>query len=534
MFLLAACGPAPAPVTLRAGWTADPDSLNPGVALSEEAYYVLNMVYDSLYQHNLDGTDTLELAKSVDTSEDGKVWTFELRDGVKFHDGSPLTAEDVVFSFDLYKNHPDDFPYMPGYTAYFESVEATSATTVKISLTEPIPNMESQLYYLYVLPRHIWEPLEREGQAASFENAEMIGSGPFKMGEYKKGESLRLIANKEHYLYHPKMDEVLFLNYGGDEGAVEGIKKGEVDVIFNVPLADAADLGQAQGINVVAGRPYAPVVSDILINQADPENCPTDSGGVCSGHPALRDLNLRKALAYATDKDKIVQEVMFGLAEPGLTLIPSGLGAFYNAKLQDYPYDVAQAQKILEDAGYEDSDGDGILEMPDGQPLQFRLELADDNASDAAEATLLQEMWRRIGVEVTPEAIPTDELYSRCCPKYDYDLQIGHWGSDPDPSFLLSVPLTSSIPSGLNETSYANPAYDALYDKQATDLDLSQRQADIWSMQEMMLNDVTYIIPYYPKNVQAYREDRFVGWLIDMPTLGLQDMPSMVALTPLR
>jgi peptide/nickel transport system substrate-binding protein len=532
-FVLSACGTAAESEILNIGWTGNPDSLNPGIGLSSDAYDIYNLVYDSLYQLQPDGTYTLELAESVDVSEDGKTWTFKIRDGVKFHDGKPLTAQDVAFTFNLYKEHVDDFPYMAGYVTYFESVEAEDDKTVVIKLSEAIPNMKAQLYYMYVLPKHIWEKLPGK-QATEFANTEMVGSGPFKLVEFVDNKSVRLEANKQHFLYQPKMDEVIFRKYDSPEALVDAITKGEVDMITQLPLDRAASLSQMADVQMVAGRPYAPIVSDILINHIAPENCPTEEGGLCTGHPALRDLTVRKALTLATDKQRIIAEVTYGLAEPGLTLIPSGLGQFYDIELKDYPFDVNEANRFLDEAGYLDVNGDGIREMPDGtKPLKFRLDWDEAESANEKEASLLKEMWDLIGIGVELRPVSQDVLYSNCCPSFDYDIQIGQWGSDPDPNFLLSVPMMEGIPSGLNETGYANSEYDAMYLAQSTTLDESARRNIIWNMQEKMLEDVVYIIPYYPKSVQAYREDNYRGWVVDEPTLSLQDLTNLTQLVPL-
>jgi peptide/nickel transport system substrate-binding protein len=129
--------------------------------------------------------------------------------------------------------------------------------------------------------------------------------------------------------------------------------------------------------------------------------------------------------------------------------------------------------------------------------------------------------------------VPQDVLYKNCCPTFDYDIQIGQWGSDPDPNFLLSVPMKEGISSGLNETGYANADYDRMYQEQSTTLDESARRNIIWDMQKKMLDDVVYIIPYYPKSVQAYREDNYRGWVVDEPTLSLEDLTNLTKLVPL-
>lgn len=519
------------PVVLRIGWAGSPDTLNPGPAVLTEAYILFELVYDSMFQLELDGTYTPELAESFEVSEDGLQWTFKLRPGVAFHDGEPLTAEDVAFSYNFYAAN-DDFPYLPVYTEFFESVEAVDETTVVINMLEAIPNMESQLIFLYVLPEHIWSAYTEN--ASEFENIEMIGSGPFKMVEYRQNEFVHLAAVKDHYLYPPKIDEVVFQTFENQDALVQAIKTGQVDLITEMPNTAVASLRNEPNVEVVSGAPLSPGVSDIIFNLTPDDMCPVDDG-VCSGHPAIKDKNVRLALAHATDKQKIIDVVLLGLGDPGLTLIPNGLGVWYNDAIQDYAYDVAQANQILEDAGYVDKDGDGVREMPDGsRSLIFRLNYPSDSITAPREAELLNEMWAEVGVKLEIQALDPDALTSVCCPTFDYDIIIWGWGSDPDPGFLLSVMLTDEIPTGNSETGYSNPEFDELYTQQATALDFDERKALVWKMQEIVHSDVVYIIPYYELTVQAYRTDRFTGWILDAPKLALEDVSSLVVVEPVK
>lgn len=515
--------------TLRVGWAGSPDTLNPGTAVLAEAYTIFELVYDSMYQLNLDGTYSLELAESVDVSDDGTVWTFAIRDGMTFHDGTPLTAEDVAFSYNFYQAN-EDFPFLNVYTAYFDSVEATDEQTVVITLSEAIPNMESQLIFLYVLPQHVWEAED----PVEFENVEMIGSGPFRMLEYSQNEFVRLAATGEHPLYSPNISEVVFQTFENQDALVQAIRTGQVDMITEMPNTAVASLRDAENVEVVSGAPFYPSVSDIIFNLVEPENCPPDDG-VCSGHPALRDRQVRLALAHATDKQQIIDVVLLGLGDPGLTLIPNGLGPFYNDSLEDYAYDINLANQILDDAGYLDSDGDGIREMPDGtNPLNFRMNYPSDSTNAPRESELLKEMWAQIGVGVEIQALDPDALTSVCCPAFDFDIILWGWGSDPDPGFLLSVMLTEEIPTGNSETGYSNPTYDELYAQQATELDFEARREIIWEMQRIVHEDVVYIIPFYDQTVQAYRTDRFTGWPTDAGKLALEDITSLVVIEPVR
>ena len=528
--VLSACGGGGEKSIVRIGWAGSPDNLNPGMGILTESYTIYGLVYDTMYNLNLDGSFTLSIADSVVRSDDGLVYTFKIKDGIKWHDGKPLTAEDVAFTYNLYKDTPE-YPYLNGYyTTYFSAVEA-KGNEVILTLTEAIPNIESQLVFLYILPKHIWEGVNK----LEYENFEMIGSGPFKMAEYAQNEFVRLTANKEHFSRPPKIDEVVFQTFENQDALVQGIKTGQLDLITEMPNTSVESLKTTENVEVVIGAPFSPGVTDIIFNQLDPENCPTDAGGICTGHPALRDRDVRLAMAHATDKQKLIDLILLGLGTPGLTLIPDGLGVWYNNTLKDYEYDVAAANKILDDAGYKDTDGDKIREMPDGsRPLTFRLNWPSDSITSPRTAELLSEMWGEIGITLEMQAVDPDALTAQCCPAFDFDIMIWGWGSDPDPSALLYVYTSEGIPTGSSETGYSNPKYDELYAQQQTELDFETRKSIVWEMQKMVHDDVVYIIPFYDAETQAYRSDRFTGWITDQPKVELSDVTSLVVIEPVK
>lgn len=520
------------PVVLRIGWAGSPDTLNPGAAVLSEAYTLFELVYDAMFQLQLDGSYTLELAESYELSDDGKVWTFHLRPGIQWHDGQPLTAADVAFSYNFYQA-TESFPFLPVYTDYFESVEAPDDSTVVITLSEAIPNMESQLVFLYVLPEHIWAGLEGDA-AVEFENGEMIGTGPFKMVENSQNQFVHLAGVKDHYLQAPKVDEVIFQTFDNQDALVQALKTGQVDMITEMPNTAVPALRNTDNVKLVIGPPASPSVSDIILNLTNDETCPPDDG-VCSGHPALQDRSFRLALAHATDKQQIIDVTLLGLGAPGLTLIPDSLGVFYNDSIQDYAYDPALANQILEDAGYKDTNGDGTREMADAsRDLTLRLNWPSDSTWAQRGAELLAQNWAQIGVKAELQALDSDTLTSICCPTFDFDVILWGWGSDPDPAFLLSVMTTDEIPTGTSETGYSNAEYDELYRKQAVELDQQTRIDMIWRMQQIVFDDIVYIIPFYGQAVQAYRTDRFTGWVTDAGKVSLEDPSSLLVIEPVK
>jgi peptide/nickel transport system substrate-binding protein len=521
------------PAVLRVGWPGSPDTLNPGAALLSESYTLFELTYEAMFDLQLDGTFTPSLAESFEVSDDGITWTFHLRPGLTFHDGAPLTANDVVFSYKFYQSH-EDFPYLNGYTAYFADVTAPDEQTVVVTLSEAIPNMESQLIFLYVLPEHIWSAHTEGAAATEFQNLEMIGNGPFRVIEYKQNEFIRLAAIKDHFLTPPKIDELIFQTFANDDALVQALQTGQVDMVTELPVTTVPALRNTEHVAVVTGPPLSPSLRDIFFNQIDPANCPPEDG-VCSGHPALRDRQVRLALAHATDKLNIIDVAVLGQGTPGISLIPDGLGVWFNNTIADYAYDIALANQILDEAGYVDADGDGTRDMPDGsRPLVFRLQWPNDVPEAPRIAELLGQSWAQIGVKTEPQAMDPDALTSVCCPAFDYDVIIWGWGSDPDPAFLLSVATSAEIPSGTSETGYSNSEYDALFDQQATELDFDQRRQIVWQMQEILHQDVVYLVPYYQSAVQSYRTDRFQGWIVDAPKLSLEDVTSLVVVEPVQ
>jgi peptide/nickel transport system substrate-binding protein len=527
-------GEGPTGGTVRIGIGGSPDSLNPGNGLLSEAYDLYELVYDTPIAVTVDGDFVPELATDWSPSEDGLTWTLTIRDDAVFHDGEPVTAEDVAFSMQLYKD-TEDFPYLPSYASYFETIEATDGTTVELTTAEPLGNFESNIVFMYVLPKHIWEDVE---DPLEFENEEMIGSGPFMMADYSQGEFTQLDANPDYWGGAPAIDGVIFQTYSNADARVSALTNGEVDAISEFPATAVPALNNAENVEVhVADIGAGGDLRDIIFNVVDPDSCPVDEGGVCSGHPALQDVAVRQALAMAMDKQEIIDVALLGLGSQGVGLVPPGLGDYFIGTDADYAFDVDAANQLLDDAGYEDTDGDGIRECladqdcPTGD-LTFRFNFPDDIDTAPREAELIAGHWEAIGVSVEIGALDADTLTSICCPAFDYDVILWGWGSDPDPAFLVSVAICDEISTGFSETGYCNPDYDELYFEQAVELDRDARIEMIHEMQRILLEDVPYIIPYYAQVREAWRTDTFTGWLADDPTLALSAQESLMSLRP--
>ena len=243
-------------------------NLNPVATWSADTSMVLNLLYDALYQARLDGSIAPQIVSSANVSADGKAWTFTLRDDFRFSDGEPLTAQDVAFSYNLYGNEINSFLNVA--TEPFASVDAPDDRTVVITLLEAIPNMESLLVGLPVLPEHVWS-----GQADAvmdFANSAPVGSGPFIFANSEDESLIRLVANQAHPLQAPQIDELYFRAYAPDDLAT-ALLDDEVDLITEVTTAAEATF-RAQTRGQRGERGEQPVIDDIIFDLTNEETCP--------------------------------------------------------------------------------------------------------------------------------------------------------------------------------------------------------------------------------------------------------------------
>ena len=500
-------------VTLRIGMGEPVINLNPVSASTQADYRITLMTYDFLYRIGPIGVAAPFLVESASASEDHKTWTLKLHTGVQFHDGRPLTAQDAAFTLNLFKQHTDSIwnpPLLP-----FDKAEAGDDSTLILHLNTIMPDVSDMLSNFPILPMHIWKPLDDGSKDGSkkvmeFDNAQMIGSGPFKLIEFQPEKMIRLTAVKDHWSMPSVLDEVVIQFMPDTAAQVQALNKGDIDAIQALQTVETADaLSKAEHIQVVKGAFEYPAVQVVAINQTDPKNCPND--GICSGHPALQDVRVRQALMHAVDRTALATAAGFG--KPGVQLLPDSLGDWSNTSLEGYAFDVMKANQMLDEAGYKDQDGDGVREMPDGsRSLVFRhLYVAGADFLKRIDSTLT-EAWKKIGVKVEGKGLTVPELIAGPGIKLDYDLlSIGWAGSGLDPASFL--PLAQGSGFGVsNFAGYANPEYDALVNQQATETDTAKRKALMWTMQEIVYRDAPYVIVNYPGSAMAFRTDRFTSW----------------------
>ena len=510
--LLVACGPTPTaqptleaaatpveagPLTLRVGTTYIWDTANPATGWYNPT--LRSLLYDTLVEW-AGGSDFLPgLASEWSADDHGRVWIFQIRPGVTFHDGTPCTADDVAWSLNwTLENKIETFGF---YLDGVSEVVALDPGALQITFSEPVANVEYRLSNVWILPPSIWEGLAEE-EIPEFEDlAAGTGTGPYRLLDWVKGEYLLLEANEDYWRGAPHLERVVWQEYATGEDVVQALLAGEIDATAAgvVPLVAVEDLQAAANVEVAVMDSMR--VDELIINSYKKGSQPA----------SLNDPQVRLAMAHAIDKQKIVDVAYLGYARPASVLIPPALGDWHNSDVQDIPFDLKEGNLILDHAGYLDKDDDGIREDGNGNPLEYRLYGAGDDVSRRILA-IISDGLAQIGISALRTAMDAGSL-NGLYPDFDFDLIYGGWLLGPDPDFaMLIFTCDQRKDGGWNDSGYCDEEFEELYQQQAITVDHGARRDLIWNMERKLFDERPYIALTYLEAVQAYRRDRFAGF----------------------
>ena len=355
-------------VVLTVGVTGNTfDTLNPIVGYNAPDYDVWINQYDALtHKAAKDFETTPGLAESWKESNGGKTYTYKLREGLKWSDGKPLTAKDVAFTINRAREEA-----WQNFDAYVHNLTAKviDDRTVEVTSSVPDPKLPG-LGDTYILPEHIWGKLSK-AEITKYAAEDGVGSGPFVLDEYKHGQYVRMNANPNYWGGKRPIDQVVFRLFNNADAMVAALEKGEIDAAFNVPSEAFGRVGTMKNVVAVQGNQGG--FDEIAIN---------GGAGLKKPHPALLDRRVRVAIAHAIDKKTLLDKVYEGIGTVANTVSPSPDPAWIPKipVAEQFDFDLAKANKILEDAGYKDTDGDGVREMPGGgEPLKFTYYVRSDS-----------------------------------------------------------------------------------------------------------------------------------------------------------
>ena len=493
-----------APVTLTVGLLQDLDSPNVTAGYLVSSYEVWNLQYATLTDKAAaDFATEPGLAESWTASDDGLTYTYTLREGLLWSDGTPLTADDVAWTV----NTSRDQGWM-NHSSITANLEATAVDARTVTITSSVPDPKLPTMDVYILPKHIWEE-QAAGDITTYDALDGVGAGPFTLQEWKSGQSWTMKANPNYWKGAPAIDQVVFRVFTNADAMVAALKKGEIDAANAVPSSAFAELQSAEGIEAIFGTQGS--MSELAMNGM--------GGGLGDGHPALQDVDVRHAIHHAIDKQVLFDRVINGYGVQGTTLSVSPDPAWKPAipEAEQYTYDPAKAQQLLDDAGYVDTNGDGVREMPGGgQELVFRYAERSESEVAAPIRELITGWLEQIGIG-TEVSVVDDTQLTDVVASGEYDLFVWGWTPfvDPDPmlSYFRCEQLTTSLDAyGYNDANWCSDEYDALYTQQNQELDRTKRIELVHQMLRLFYDQSTYVVLFEDAELQAYRTDRFSGW----------------------
>ena len=463
----------------------DVSSLNPYGQDNNVTNQVMFHVYEPLVTQDRDLSIIPCLADSWEECEDGMTWTFKLHEGVKFHDGSDFTSEDVVASYD-YAREPGS-SYNSRFTSV-ESVEAVDDYTVVIHMKNKYPLLLTDLAMVCISNKE-----NIEGKTPEEVGSSVIGTGRYKLVEHVKEDHIDMVANEEYWGGAPEIKSVRFRPISNAATRTATMLSGELDVMGGVSVQDVARLEATEGIHVVS----EPSMEMIYMNM---EQMLDDNPAVEGGGNPLKDVRVRQAMYQAIDTDMIINNLMQGHAYPTATLIRDTFNG-YSPELERFPYDPEAAKALLAEAGY-----------PDG--FTITLDAGSDitvNSSEVAQA--VAGYLEKVGIKVNLNLMPSATFLPHIRPyEHKTGLLISAWSvyTGEGITMMNQHCYTYDQEKGTgnaNRGHYSNPEVDKLISEAMQESNKERRAELTKQIDKMTHDDVAYIPLYVQENIFAVKDD---------------------------
>jgi peptide/nickel transport system substrate-binding protein len=441
-----------------------------------------SLLFDTLVWRDASGETIPWLATDWALSEDGLTWTFTLRDGVRWQDGEPLTAADVIFTVDYYQAHPGSAWFM-AQIDMVASATAIAENQVAIELVRPFaPFLQTVGEAMLIFPQHIWQDVA-DPQAFA-EPPAFVGSGAYRLVEFSQAEGTYLFeANPDFFLGAPYVRRIEFVPTSDE---ILALSSGQVDAF-----------DQFGGVTDEMLAPFRQPPFEI-------EQAPGEWGMFLffnlEQETPLQDVRVRQAIAHAVDRQALVERVLFGFGGPGNPGFLPPANPFYNPDVAAYPYDLDRASALLEEAGY------------DGTPIQLAYS-PDWIMASARVVEIIETGLGEIGINL--DVVTMDQAtIDAAAAEGSYELLItGFGGLGADPDQLRRSFASSSQTRGFSRgLGYHNPTFDALAEAQVSMGDPAERRAAVDEMQAILASDLPALALYYTERVVVYDAATFDNW----------------------
>src|SRR5215218_7714229 len=461
--------------TLRFGRAVDSDNLDPVTNDGNVNIWYFMNIYDQLVQIGADGISLVPgLAESWEVSEDGLTYTFHLRPNVVFSDGTPMTSGDVIYSWVRAANDPEQHwtftltALRRDANGQVQGISAPDDTTVAVELAQAWAPFLSDvaMFNMSVISKAFAEGHEERLVE------ECMGTGPFALAEWKKGESLRLMKNPNYWEEElPLLDEVVVSVVPDDNARILQLQGGELEAMMDVPFGRVPELQQDPNFKVFQ---FPSTRTDYIV--LNTREAPLD------------DVHARRALQYATDRQTLVDVVLFGVGIPATSFMPKG-ALYWNDELQEYPYDVAKAQEELAQSA-----------TPEGFALE--LKTLAGYVNDEIMVTALKDMWGQIGVEVTINPLETS-VYNDAFANGKFQAMSVYWTNDiVDPDELVGFAILPDASQAFH-TNWVNAEAQELARQGPAETDPEKRKEMYFRIQEIHSEESPMLPIFYQPYVNV-------------------------------
>ncbi|WP_018860492.1 MULTISPECIES: peptide-binding protein [unclassified Thioalkalivibrio] len=463
-------------------------TITPYVSSDAYASEVQNYVLESLVQRH---PETLEwqglLAASWDFDDSGQELTFQLRTGLQFSDGEPLTAEDVEFTFNFLMTDEIAVPRARAFLEKVEKVEAVDERTVVFTFEEPYFDALRVAGGLNVLPKHFYERYLDEPETFNESRGILLGSGPYRLedptGWTPDAGRIELERNPRYWgPVEPSFDRLVWRVIQNDSARLTTFRNRDIDVYGARP------------------REYARLRDDeALRERADTHEYMSPTAGYSyigwnqkrNGEPTrFADPRVRRAMSYLTDVDRLIEQVMLGYAERAISPF-SPRSDQHNAELEHIPFDVERALELLAEAGYSEKNRDGVLINEDGEPFSFDLVYFQDNEDTRRIALFLRDLYARAGVHMRPQPTEWSVMLEKLS-RQDFDAITLGWTSGVEVDIYQMFHSSQTVSGGDNFINYENPELDAVIEAARGEVDEDKRMEHWREAERILVEDQPY------------------------------------------
>jgi peptide/nickel transport system substrate-binding protein len=507
---------------------ADAEKLNPIVTNDASAEDVYSFIYEALNDMNYENYELIPwIATLPEISEDHLTFTYKLRHDVKFSDGKPLTGEDVIFTIKAIKNPFADDAALRNYFEAVEKVELLNNDpyTVVFKMAKPYWRAIYALGSTSICPKHIldpkgltdkytWKettdfniagknPAMKEfaeflnSQEVSREPQYVLGSGPYKLEGWQTGQAITLVRNKDYWgnsLKQPYLDKIVFKVIQDEAASVVAAKNKEVDMMYVISPQDFyKNLQNADQFDLIKATPSEPVYSYIGWNL---------------NSPLFSDKRVRWAMSHLIDRNTIIDKIAFGQSVKIQSPVFYKDKKYLNADLSEITYDPEKAKQLLAEAGWKDSDGDGVLDkVVDGKKLDFKfMFLNNNNAVRRQTLLVIIEALKKVGIQADLQDLEWS-VYLDKLKKHEFDATLAAWQLSVVPPDPYQLWHSSQIEGeGSNYISFRNAESDKLIVEYRQEFDENKRIELLKKWQKLIYDEQPYTFLWSPKSRYIYNK----------------------------